>query len=384
MAAQHEFSWKFDFGDPSSQPVEGYTKVTPEHRYSSDLGFGFEAGGIVNARIRGGAADPLCQDFCIPVNAIFRLDVPQGNYRVTLLAGDSATATSTTVSAGCNRLMLHEWRVSQGQSGRNMFTVHVREGDALILKFSGTVPRVSALEIERTEQAVSLYLAGDSTVTDQVTPPYAGWGQMLPALFKHDVAVVNEAKSGRSSKSFISEGRLAVISDKIRSGDVLFIQFGHNDQKPDEERATSPYTTYKQHLAFYVEAARAKGAYPVLITPVMRRMFQPDGTIASSHGDYIPAMKELASELDVPLLDLAERTKQLYEQLGDEPSKSLFMWTHPGEFAAFPEGVQDNTHFQEHGARIVAGLVADLVRERQIPLLALFLRDPSALPAFRI
>jgi lysophospholipase L1-like esterase len=367
-------SWKLDFGDQAVAPVEGYVKVTPESSYCEEQGFGFEPGGIVNARVRGGAIDPIGNDFVIPLEAVFRIDAPQGNYRVTLAAGDTATATCTTVLAGRRRLVLDGAASARGVLQRHTFAVHVREGEPLRLTFSGSVPRITALDIERTEQAVTIFLAGDSTVTDQEIAPYAGWGQMLPALFKADAAIANEAKSGRSSKSFISEGRLAAIAERIRPNDFLLIQFGHNDQKPDEERATSPYTTYKQYLTAYIDLAREKGAYPVLITPVQRRLFLPNGKLADSHGEYIPAMKQLASELEVPLLDLAEATKSLYEKLGDEPSKSLFMWTHPGEFAAFPEGVKDNTHFQEFGGRIIAGLVADLIREQQLAPLSMFLR----------
>lgn len=367
-------SWKFDFGDQAVAPIDGYLKVTPASSFNEERGFGFESGGIVNARIRGGAADPLGNDFVIPVDAVFRIDAPQGNYRVTLAAGDTATSTSTTVNVGARRLMLDEAASTRGVLQRHTFTVHVREDEQLRLMFSGSVPRIAALDIERTEQAVTIFLAGDSTVTDQVTAPYTGWGQMLPARFKADVAIANEAMSGRSSKSFIGEGRLASIAERIRPNDFLFIQFGHNDQKPDEERATSPYTTYKQYLTAYIDLAREKGAHPVLITPVQRRLFLPNGKLADSHGEYIPAMKQLAVELEVPLLDLADATKSLYETLGDETSKALFMWTHPGEFAAFPEGTQDNTHFQEYGGRVIAGLVADLIREQQLAPLSMFLR----------
>ncbi|GMK37097.1 rhamnogalacturonan acetylesterase [Paenibacillus sp. CCS19] len=367
-------SWRLDFGDQAVEPVEGYTKVTPASSYNEEEGFGFEPGGIVNARIRGGASDPLGNDFVIPLDAVFRIDAPQGNYRVTLAAGDPATSTSTTVQAGNRRLMLDGAASARGFLQRHTFTVHVREGESLRLHFNGSVPRIAALDIEPTEQAVTIFLAGDSTVTDQTTAPYAGWGQMLPSLFKADVAVANEAMSGRSSKSFIGEGRLAAIAERIRPNDFLFIQFGHNDQKPDEERSTSPFTTYKQYLTAYIKLAREKGAHPVLITPVQRRLFLPSGKLADSHGDYIPAMKQLAAELEVPLLDLAEATKSLYETLGVEPSKALFMWTHPGEFEAFPEGVQDNTHFQEFGGKAIAGLVADLIREQQLAPLSMFLR----------
>nr|WP_223829385.1 rhamnogalacturonan acetylesterase [Paenibacillus arenilitoris] len=230
------------------------------------------------------------------------------------------------------------------------------------------------MEIAEAKQATTIYLAGDSTVTDQETFPYAGWGQMLPLYLKADAAVDNRAKSGRSSRSFMNEGRLAAILEQIKPNDYLWIQFGHNDQKPDAERATEPFGSYKEMLAVYVEEARARGAIPVLITPVHRRKFDAEGRIVDTHGDYLLGMKQLAAELDVPLIDLAAKSKAMYERLGDEPSKALFMWAYPGEFIHFPEGAQDDTHFQELGAIQIARLVAEGVRELALSPLHLYLK----------
>ncbi|MOA16261.1 Rhamnogalacturonan acetylesterase RhgT [compost metagenome] len=127
-------------------------------------------------------------------------------------------------------------------------------------------------------------------------------------------------------------------------------------------------------LAVYVEEARSRGAIPVLITPMHRRKFDADGRIIDTHGDYILGMKQLAEELEVPLIDLAEKSRKLYEQLGDEPSKALFMWAYPGEFIHFPEGAQDDTHFQELGAIQIAGLVIEGVRELDLSPLTLYLK----------
>jgi lysophospholipase L1-like esterase len=277
------------------------------------------------------------------------------------------------VRFGPNRMAIPLLETAPGQFVRRSFAAHVDDG-SLRLHFTGKAPRVNAVEIERAEQATTVFLAGDSTVTDQEVFPYAGWGQMLPAFFKTDAAVANHAKSGRSSKSFIGEGRLDAIVGKIKPRDFLFVQFGHNDQKSDEERHTDPRTTYKEYLRRYVDAARAREAIPVLITPVERRLFDEAGNLKDSHGEYLTAVRELAAEQGVPLIDLAAKSRKVIEELGDEGSKSLFMWSYPGEFPDFPDGAADNTHFNETGGMRMAGLVAEGIRELNLLPLSLYLR----------
>ncbi|TMV47434.1 rhamnogalacturonan acetylesterase [Paenibacillus mesophilus] len=231
---------------------------------------------------------------------------------------------------------------------------------------------------------LTLYLAGDSTVASYLDKraPLAGWGQFIGTHFTDRVTVVNAAESGRSSKSFIDEGRLQKIKEEIRKGDYLFIQFGHNDEKTDQERHTDPYTTYKSYLKQYVEAAREKGAFPVLITPMNRRNFNPNGTLAMTHGAYPAAMIQLGKELQVPVIDLHTSSKKLLEQLGDEPSKKLFLWLEPGENANYPEGSKDNTHFNENGASEMAGLVVQGIREAKLPLLD-YIKNTSPEPVHK-
>ncbi|UJF35000.1 rhamnogalacturonan acetylesterase [Paenibacillus hexagrammi] len=363
---------KFDFGP--GVVAEGYTQVLDSTVYTEESGYGFLNPVNVYSRDRG-VPGPLRRSFCIPAGAVFQVAVPSGNYRVEMTIGDQIIGTRTTLKAGEGRLIAKDLQTNEGEFAVLSFTVHVSDGK-LRLAFSGAAPRVNAMHIAPAVQVSTLYLAGDSTVTDQPADgyPYAGWGQMLPYYFKADAAVANYAVSGRSSKSFIHEGRLDVIASQIRKGDYLFIQFGHNDQKMDEERHTSPYTTYKEHLQKYIDAARIREAIPILITPVHRRFFDEDGSLRDTHGDYITAMKELAEEQQVILLDLAAKSKVLYEQLGAEESKSLFLWAWPGEFPNFPRGAEDNTHFQELGAIQIAGLVVACIREQNIQPLALYLR----------
>lgn len=316
----------------------------------------------------------LHHSFCIPMGATFAVRVPDGTYQVQILVGDSLAETHTTLKAGGNKMVLPPIRLAPGQFLEERFTIPVR-GGRFRLNVSGQAPRLNMLEIHPAPGTMTLFLAGDSTVTDQPEDgyPYAGWGQLLPALFKHDVCVDNHAQSGCSSRSFIEEGRLEAILQLAKPGDFLMIQFGHNDEKPDP-RGTDAFTTYKQHLLHYIEAAREKRVHPVLVTPVHRRYFNPDGTLSDTHGDYIQAMQELASETDTPLIDLAARSKELFEAAGPEGSKDLFMWVYPGEYMNFPAGVQDNTHFQEQGGEAVARLIADGIRDLQLQPLLMYLR----------
>ncbi|THF77336.1 rhamnogalacturonan acetylesterase [Cohnella fermenti] len=365
-------SWKFDFG--VGEAAAGYIKATPASRYHPSVGCGFTGEPDIAARDRG-EPDALRRDLIIPADAEFRVDVPDGSYQLSLLIGDWILPSHTTVKAAPGRLLISGLRTSPGQFVRETVSVRAK-GGCIRLQFSGQAPRINALEINAAPHALALFLAGDSTVTDQPEDgyPYAGWGQMLAAFLKHDVIIANEAMSGRSSKSFIGEGRLDAIWEAIKPNDFLFIQFGHNDQKPDEERFTDPATTYKEHLLRYIDGARERGAHPVLITSVHRRYFAEDGTLQDTHGAYLTAVRELAAETGTPLIDLAARTKSLLEELGPDNSKQLFMWGARGEFANFPGGIEDNTHFQEQGAIRIARLVVEEIRALDLWPLAMYIR----------
>lgn len=214
---------------------------------------------------------------------------------------------------------------------------------------------------------IRVFLAGDSTVATcpEHEAPMAGWGQMFQSFFNNDVQIHNRAMGGRSSNSFIEEGRLRDILDEIGQGDYLFIQFGHNDQK---SYGTEPFSSYPVYLTQYITGAREAGAIPVLITSVHRRKFSNDGTLQNTLGDYPKAMMELAKREDVPLIDLWSKTKNLYESLGPEQSKSLFTWFVPGEQSNYPNGIQDDTHFCQEGAKRVGELVIDGIKELNLPL----------------
>lgn len=215
--------------------------------------------------------------------------------------------------------------------------------------------------------SVNIFLAGDSTVASypKNEAPMAGWGQFLQDYFTDEVVIHNHAKCGASSNSFIDEGRLAAILERIETNDYLFIQFGHNDQK---EYGTEVFTAYPFYLGQYVAGAREKGAFPVLVTSVHRRNFDDNGRLVNTLGEYPGSMIELAKTLDVPLINLWEETAKLYQSLGEENSKQLFTWLESNENPNYPDGIQDDTHFCEHGAKKVGELVLKGIKERQLPI----------------
>ncbi|MGP3635810.1 rhamnogalacturonan acetylesterase [Streptomyces sp. 24-1644] len=198
----------------------------------------------------------------------------------------------------------------------------------------------------------TLHIAGDSTAAQKYADaaPETGWGMALPFFLGRGVDIANHAVNGRSSKSFIDEGRLAVLLEGVGEGDLVLVQFGHNDAKSaDPTRYTEPWSTYQEHLRQYIDGARARGALPVLATSVERRKFDASGTALPTHGAYPAAMRALAEEEDVALVDIQALSLALWQKLGVEETKRYFNWT---------AAEQDNTHFNPPGAIAVARLVA--------------------------
>lgn len=235
-------------------------------------------------------------------------------------------------------------------------------------------PAVRSL-LTDTERAARMrvFLMGDSTVANYTSAqaPLCGWGQVFGRLFASDIAVVNRAMSGRSTKSFIDEQRWAAVINDIGEGDHLFIQFGHNDEKKDKpEVYAASDGAYRDNLRMFIEKAREKKAVPILVTPVGRRTFGKDGKMADSHGAYPAAMKAVAAETSTPIIDLTAKSMTLYDSLGAEGAKKLFCYTDPGQYPNFPNGSKDDTHFCETGALEIALLVAEGIRESGIALAA--------------
>jgi lysophospholipase L1-like esterase len=379
-AAAAENGLKFQFGPGKVQP--GYTQVLPTTLFNPKKGYGFEPGPWITGVER--AKDDSLQAHFVTSKTpfFFSVDIGEGNFDVTVVMGDAKGESTTTVKAESRRLMLESVHTAAGKFETRTFTVNVRTphiapgqevklkarekdylhwDNKLTLEFSDVRPCLCALEIKPAPSAITVYLAGDSTVTDQPREPYNSWGQMLPRFFKQGVAVANHAESGESLKSFTSARRIDKIFSTIKPGDYLFIQFGHNDQK-DKSRGAGAYTTYKDSLKSYVARARGAKAIPVLITPVSRRSFGPDEKIANNLGDFPDAVRQLATEENVPLIDLNNISHAFYEAMGPDQSKQAFA---PG----------DNTHHNNYGSYELAKCVVEGIRSAKLDLAKFIVDD---------
>ncbi|WHY02784.1 rhamnogalacturonan acetylesterase [Neobacillus sp. DY30] len=221
------------------------------------------------------------------------------------------------------------------------------------------------------ENQITIYIAGDSTAAMKLPEkrPETGWGEAFQAYFKENVRIENHAINGRSTKSFINEGHLAAIEKSIQPGDFLIIQFGHNDQKiEDPERGTLPYGDYQENLGQFIQVAFRKNAYPLLLTSVTRRKFEEDKIDYMSVGEYPQAMIQFAEKNHVPVIDIHRITTEFIGKIGNEESKKYYLHLPPGQSENYPEGIIDNTHFNEEGAKKVAQLIIEAIQQSDLPL----------------
>jgi len=360
---------KFDFGP--GKVASGYKQVLAEMNYSKERGYGFEPGASVNCFDRGGN-NALTSDVCTSDKPFyFSISLAEGNYRVTITFGDAANDTSTTVKAELRRLMLEQVDTRRGQFVTRTFLVNVRTpliagggevklkdrektteawawDEKLTIEFNNSRPAVTSIVVAPVGNVPTVYLLGDSTVCDQPSEPYNSWGQMLTRFFKPEVVVANHAESGESLRSSLGARRLDKVLSLMKPGDYLLIQFGHNDEK-EKGAGVGAFTTYKADLKKFVAGARARGGIPVLITPVQRRTFDQAGSITNSHGDYPEAVRQVAREENVALVDLNAMSKVFYEALGPERSK-----------LAFKDG--DGTHHNNYGSYQLAKCIVEGIR----------------------
>jgi lysophospholipase L1-like esterase len=374
-------AWKFDFGPGAAAP--GYQQVMPQNIYSRDAGFGFEPGAQITC-VNRKSKDALRDGFCTGDKPFyFSVALPEGNYKVTVTLGDAEGESATTVKAELRRLMLERVTTKRGRFETRSFTVNLRTpqiagggevklkdrektteiwnwDEKLTLEFNNESPKVCAIEIVPVN-VPTIFLLGDSTVCDQPLEPYNSWGQMLTRFFRPGVAVANHAESGESLRSSLGAKRLDKVLSQMKPGDYLFIQFGHNDEKEKGE-GVGAFTTYKADLKKFVDGARQRGGIPVLITPVQRRSFDKDGKITNSHGDYPEAMRQVAKEYSVPLIDLTAMSKPLYEAWGVEPSMRAF-------------APNDNTHHNNYGSYELAKCIVEGIRSTKLDLVKYLVTD---------
>lgn len=311
---------------------------------------------------------------------------PDGDYRVTVVLGSNDAASVTTVKAEARRLMVEEISTQPRQKVMRSFVVNVRTPDVnadervrlkpreignldwddkLTLEFIGQNPSVRSIEITPA-QVPTVYIAGDSTVVDQDKEPWAAWGQILPVFFNDKIAIANEAESGETIASFVGEHRFDKIFTTIHAGDYLMMQFAHNDQKPG--RGFVPIPEYKDLLRRYIKMARDRGAHPILVTSMNRRFFTPDGKIKPTLGDYPEAMREVAREQRVPLIDLNAMSKTLFEAMDPEGTLKAFVHYPANTFPDQPKALADNTHFNSYGALELAKCIVESIRDQHLSL----------------
>jgi lysophospholipase L1-like esterase len=318
----------------------------------------------------------------------FSVGAPDGNYRVTLVLGGPA-ATDTTVRAESRRLFVNQLHLPANGSQKVVFNVNLRTApiagsdgqsvklksreigaldwdDKLTLEFNGH-PGVRSIRVEPITDVPTLYLAGDSTVVDQDKEPWCAWGQMLPVFFGPGISVSNQAESGETIKSFVGERRYAKVMSTIKSGDYLMIQFAHNDQKPGSGYVPAQ-TEYKDLLRRYIADARAKGATPILVTPMNRRHFDDQGKIVQTLGEYPQAMRDVAAEQKVELIDLNAMSKILFEALGPEGTLHAFVHYPADTFPDQPQELKDDTHFNSYGAFELASAIVQNIKDQKLPL----------------
>ncbi|MDP3434535.1 MAG: rhamnogalacturonan acetylesterase [Bacteroidota bacterium] len=385
FSKQKSTDLKFDFG--SGKAKKGWTQVTASSVYSAEKGFGLIPSGEM--------VDGKTTDFLSSKKPFyFVVNLPEGHYQVILTLGGSPKGSSTTVKAESRRLMLENVKTASGKTVQKTIVVDVRTpkindqeqiklkerelnylnwDNKLTLEFNGEHPCVAAIEIKKADHLPTIFLAGNSTVTDQENEPWASWGQMFPNFLKPEIVVANYAESGETLLAFKREKRLQKILSQMKPGDYLLMEFAHNDQKPDGNHLDA-MTTYKDELKYFMAEARKKGGKPVLVTSTNRRRFDENGKIINTLEEYPKAMRQLAKEENVPLIDLNAMSKAFYEALGPEISKKAFVHypanSHPGQ----DKPLADDTHFNPYGAYELAKCVTEGIR-LTIPELAKFISD---------
>lgn len=387
LFAQQNTMYKFSFG--AGKAAKGFTKVDSSTAYSKEIGYGFDFGTKPVSVDRGGKS-PLKTGFCTSDKPFyFSVSLPEGNYNVTITMGDAKGASTTTVKAESRRLMLEKIQTQPGQFETRTFTVNIRIpqiagtdekvslktreltkldwDDKLTFEFSDIRPCIATLEIKKAEDEITVYLAGNSTVVDQDDEPWASWGQMIPKYFKQGVVISNQAESGLTLGSFLGSKRLKKVLSTMKAGDYLFIEFGHNDQK-EKGPNDGAYKSYSERFRTFISETRSKGGIPVIVTSTNRRSFGEDGKLINSLGDYPDAARQIAKELDVPLIDLNAMTKTFYEALGPEKSKKAFVIYPANAYPNQPQAFNDNTHFNGYGAYELAKCIVEGIKANNLKI----------------
>lgn len=318
------------------------------------------------------------------------IEVPDGNYKVTIVLGSKKKAGKTVVRAENRRLMVDEVATKKGQFKTVEFVVNKRTPEiekgksvkvkdreknyntwdnAINLEFTGAAPAVKEVKIERDTTATTIFLCGNSTVVDQPYEPWASWGQMIPRWFGPEVSISNNAESGLTAASFLGSYRLDKILTMMKKGDYVICEFGHNDQKEKMAGAGAWYN-FSYYLKIFIDKVRAKGGNIIFVTPTQRRRFD-DAThskILETHGDYPDAMRAVAKREGVPVIELHDMTRTFFEALGYENSKKALVHYPANTFPGQDKPLADNTHFNPYGAYEIAKMVVMGMKQLNLPI----------------
>jgi lysophospholipase L1-like esterase len=366
-------------GSAWAAPVLYLCGSTNSARFSATAG-GFDLVAPPSKQTKAGCASDSAFFVSFPAT--------DGNYRVTVELGGEAGA-QTTVRAESRRLMVEQRTTKAGEHIEETFVVNVRTPDIrttgesvhlkpreigaldwdqkLTLEFNGDHPSVRKITVEPVADAVSVYLAGDSTVVDQDKEPWAAWGQILPRFFGPKISISNQAESGETIKSFEKELRWAKVFSTIRSGDYLMMQFAHNDQKPGPGYVPAE-TDYKMMVEGYIAKARSIGAHPILVTSMNRRTFDDSGKIRDTLAPYPQALRAIAEEQKLPLIDLNAMSKTMWETMGPDGTLKVFVHYPANTFPGQTAELKDDTHFNTYGAYELARCVVESLRTQKVPI----------------
>ncbi|MFV2143548.1 fibronectin type III domain-containing protein [Isoptericola sp. G70] len=346
--------------------------VDADTAYDAENRLGFVDTSVVTATDRGG--DDLRGDFVTADGGELVVDLPNGDYTVSLVAGDTEGATDVAVTAE-QMAKVQQTEKAAGELLEMEFDVALVDGQ-LNLQIAGGAANLNALTITRADEREAadrptVFVTGDSTVQtyDQYWAPQAGWGQMIERYLSDDVLVDNHAIGGRSSKNFISQGRLDEVLTQIRPGDYLYVQFGHNDNSYGVDDRWAAPGDYYWYLQTFIDGAVQRGAQPIVVTPVARPSCAADtGTFDVSFPDYVDAATRVAADTGTPLVDLSASSRAYLDEIGPEEAKSVFLHVPAGVYPNRPDGTTDDTHFQEYGAIQMARLVALDTAALDVPL----------------
>lgn len=366
--------YKFDFSGKKN-PKEGYIQVTPDKLYSTNTGYGYD----YTSPQTGTSGNPFH----------FSVEVPDGNYRVSVVVGSRRTAAITTLRGESRRLFYERVHTKRGELKTCTFTINKRNthiddneyvrikkreqgklnwDDKLTIEVTGPAPQIAEMTIERIDTAITVFLCGNSTVVDQDNEPWASWGQMIPRFFDEEVCFANYAESGETAASFIAAGRLKKLLTQIKKGDYVIVEFGHNDQKL-KGVGDGAFYSFMTNMKVFVDEIRRRGATPILVTPTQRRSFDKEGKIADTHLDYPEATRFLCQREGVHLIDLHAMTRTLYEAMGPEASKGAFVHYPAGSYPGQDKPLADNTHFNPYGAYQISKCVIEGMKGLNLELL---------------